>query len=152
MPACQLTAEVEVKILNHVGQGAQLIDAAREAGVAAASVRRWMKLGREGTKPYAAFAEKVRVAEAMPRVRAEQALDEAIQRGEWRAALKRLERLDKQAHAESNIDRQHEELLQVVEDELGEEALKKVLRAYVERSGSEETGGARTSLRLVAAE
>ena len=152
MPACQLTAETEVKILNHVAQGAQLIDAAREAGVGAGTVRRWMKLGREGTAPYAEFAEKVRYSEAMPRVRAEVAIDEAILGGTVNAAFKRLERLDKQAHAESNVDRQHEELLQVIEDVLGEEALKKVLRAYVERSGSEETGGARASIRLVASQ
>lgn len=151
MPACQLTAQTEVKILNHVAQGVRLIDAAREVGVAAATIRRWMKLGREGTKPYAEFAEKVYISEAMPRVRAEQAIDEAIQGGNVNAAFKRLHRLDDQSHAEANVDRQHEELLQVIEDVLGEEALKKVLRAYVERSGSEETRESGAALRLVAA-
>ena len=32
MPACQLTAETEVKILNHVAAGSKLVDAARDGG------------------------------------------------------------------------------------------------------------------------
>jgi len=151
MPIRKLTAEVEVKILNHVAAGSKLIDAARDAGVTAGTARNWVKWGEEGKAPYAAFADRLRAAEAAPRNKAMQAWIAAVD-NDWRAAVKFIEHSDKELHAQSSVDRQHEELLWVIEKELGEEALKKVLRAYVERTSSAETGGARTSLRLVAAE
>jgi len=151
MPACQLTAETEVKILNHVAAGSKLVDAARDAGVSGGTVRNWMKWGEGGKKPYADFADKVRVAEAMPRNKAMQAWSDAIHR-DWRAAKAFIEYLDKQQHSPANIARQLEEILQVVEDVLGEDEAKKVLRVLIERSSDAETPGVGASLRLVAAE
>lgn len=149
MPACKLTPEVEVKILNHVAAGSRLVDAARDAGVTAGTARNWVALGKEGKSPYAAFVEKLRIAEAQPRNRAMQAWLSAVDE-DWRAAKAFVERSDKEVFAQNQVEREHEELLSVIEEVLGKDALRKVLRAYVERSGGETPGAAGASLRLVA--
>lgn len=151
MPACQLTAETEVKILNHVGSGSKLVDAARDAGVAAGTVRLWIKHGEAGKKPYAEFVTKLRIAEAMPRNAAMRAWNDAIHR-DWRAAKAFIEYLDKQQHSPANVARQLEDILQVVEDVLGEDESKKVLRALVERDSREETVRVGPAVRLVASQ
>lgn len=149
MPACKLTPEVEVSILNHVGSGSKLVDAARESGIIAETARNWVKWGEAGREPYAAFVHKLRIAQAMPRNKAMESWNAAM-RDDWRAAKAFIEYLDKQQNSPANIARQLEEILQVVEDVLGDDEAKKVLRGLVERSGSEEAGKFGAALRLVA--
>lgn len=150
MATCKLTPEVEVKILNHVGAGSNLADAAREAGIGAETARNWVKWGAAGKKPYAEFAAKLSVAEAAPRTSAMKAWHNAMG-DDWRAAKAFIEYLDKKDSSPANIGRQIEDILQVVEDVLGKDAAKKVLRALIDGSGEEAADGARAAIRLVTA-
>lgn len=150
MPACKLTPEVEVEILNSVSAGNKLVDAAREAGIVAETARNWVRWGEAGKKPYDGFAQRLKVATAKPRVGAMKAWHKAME-GDWRAAKAFVEYLDKQAYSPANISRQLEDILQVVEDELGKNEAKRVLRAIVERCGGEETSQPGAALRLISA-
>lgn len=148
MGACQLNGAVELQILQNVSSGNKLADAAREAGVAGQTVRNWVKWGEAGKEPYAAFVKNLRVAEVKPRNKAMKAWQK--QMGEdWRAAKAFVEYLDKQQTSPESIARQVDEILGVVEDVLGQDAAKKVLRELVERSGGAEAGEPGGTLRLV---
>jgi hypothetical protein len=148
MPACKLTPKIEVDILNHVAAGSKLVDAARDAGVVAETVRNWVKWGEVGKKPYASFVENLRAAEAKPRTGAMAAWHGAMS-DDWRAAKAFIEYLDKRADSPANVGRQLEEILQVIEDVLGKPEAKKVLRAIVERSGGETPEEPGAAIRLV---
>lgn len=148
MPACKLTPEVEVDILNLVAAGNTLIHAGRAAGTTAATVKRWVELGKKGREPYASFVAKLDVAEAKAVTESVKAVQSAA-RSDWRAAKFHLEYLARRGASAQNVSAQLEEILQVVEDVLGAAEAKKVLRAIVDRSGEAETGSAGTALRLV---
>jgi len=148
MPACKLTPEVEVKILSHIAAGNKLVDAAREAGIAAETARNWVKWGNAGKKPYADFASKLKIAEATPRTSAMKHWHDAMG-DDWRAAKAFVEYLDKQDSSPANISRQLEDILQVIEDVLGKPEAKKVLRAIVERSSGEAVEEPGAPIRLV---
>lgn len=146
----KLTAEVEVHILESIAKGNKLVDAAREAGIVAETARNWVKWGDAGKKPYDGFAQRLKVAMAKPRVNAMKAWHRAMV-DDWRAAKAFVEYLDKQAASPANIARQLENILQVVEDELGKKEADRVMRVIVERFGGEETSQPGASLRLISA-
>jgi hypothetical protein len=152
MPACKLTPEAEVEILNLVAAGNTLNDAARASGVVAETARNWVKWGKAGRVPYAEFVEKLGMAKA----KAMTSFNAAIQTAaidDWRAAKFQIERIEKrQAQEHQDAGRYVEAILQIVEEELGKLEAKKVLRAIVERFGSEEVSGSGTPLRLVTGE
>ena len=56
---CKLTPEVEEPIIRGVERGYSLLDAAAVAGVHAATVREWRRLGKNGDPRYRAFYERV---------------------------------------------------------------------------------------------
>ncbi len=148
MPACKLTTEIEVKILNHVGVGSKLVDAAREAGISADTARNWVKWGRTGKKPYADFAAKLDIAEAAPRTSAMKAWHGAM--GEdWRAAKAFIEYLDKKDSSPANVGRELEKIMNTIENVLGKDDAKKVLRALIDGSGGETTEEPGAAIRLV---
>ena len=148
MPACKLTPEVEVDILNLVAAGNTLIHAGRAAGVTSGTTLNWVKWGRAGKKPYADFVMKLDAAEAKAVTESVKAIQVAG-KTDWRAAKAHLEYIHKRSVSPQSIVRQLEEILQVVEDVLGKDEAKKVLRAIVERSGSEEAAQPGATLRIV---
>lgn len=150
MAKCKLTPEAEVDILNLVGAGNTLSHAAKASGVSAEAAREWVSLGKDGKEPYASFVRRLEVAEAKAITGAVDAVREAA-KTEWRAAKFHLEYMEKRRASPATVAKQLEEILQVVEEVLGADEAKKVLRAIIERAGGEETGDARAALRLVTA-
>jgi len=148
MAYSKLTPEVEEVILNLVAAGNTLIHAARAAGVTSETARNWTKWGEEGREPYAQFMEKVDVAKAKAITDSVESVRHAA-RTDWRAAKFHLEYVQSRQNSPANIARQLEEILQVIEDVLGADEAKKVLRAIVERAGSEEASEPGAALRLV---
>jgi hypothetical protein len=148
MPACKLTPEVECEILNLVGAGNTLTHSARAAGIVAETASNWVKWGKAGREPYAAFAAKLDMAEAKAITDSVDSIRTAG-KTDWRAAKCHLEYLAKRRDSPQNISAQLEEILQVVEDVLGKSEAKKVLRAIIERSGGEEVSDPRAAIRLV---
>lgn len=150
MPACKLTAEVEVDILNLVSAGNTLVHSARAAGIVAETAKNWVKWGKMGRSPYAAFAAKLDVAEAKAITDSVNAIQGAA-KTDWRAAKFHLEYIERRHASPQNIARRLEEILQVIEDVLGKPEAKKVLRAIVERFGGEEASDPGAAIRLVTA-
>ena len=148
MPACKLTPEIEVDILNLVAAGNTLIHAARANGIVAATANNWVKWGRAGKKPYKDFAAKFDAAEAKSITDSVKALQGAG-KTDWRAAKAHLEYMHKRTASPQNIGRQLEEILQVIEDVLGKPNAKKVLLAIIERSGGEAPEKPGAAIRLV---
>ena len=148
MPACKLTPEVEVDILNLVAAGNTLIHSARASGVIAETARNWEKWGRAGRQPYKDFVMKLDAAEAKSITDSVNAIKSAGQT-DWRAAKAHLEYMQKRSYSPQNIGRQLEEILQVIEDVLGKSEAKKVLLAIVERSSGEAPEEPGAAIRLV---
>ena len=74
-----ITAEITAAVLAAVRVGAPLEVAAQAAGVSRSTFWDWMRKGDEGKKPYAAFSESVRRAEAEVHVVVVGAVRQAIQ-------------------------------------------------------------------------
>lgn len=152
MSGLQLNPEIETAILNNVRAGATIVEAARAAGVAGGTVRRWIKLGNKGQKPYREFVENLDRAEATPRVKALRCWDQAIEDGDWRAAEKKLRYQDERRDSPANIERHLEAIFEVLTEELGAEEARRVFGALIERDSGEAASGTRAALRLVAGE
>lgn len=149
MPACKLTPEVEVSILDLVADGNTLVHAARASDIVAETARNWVKWGEAGKKPYADFVKKLRIAEAKAISSSVSAFKRAGEK-DWRAAQKFLEYMEKRRSSEASVARHIEEILQAVEDELGKEAAARVMRVIVDRSSETETSEPGATVRLVA--
>jgi hypothetical protein len=59
------------RIVSYIRSGAYPHVAAGAEGISPSTFFRWMKLGKEGVKPYAKFWEKVTTAHSQKRVSAE---------------------------------------------------------------------------------
>ena len=152
MPACKLTPEAEVEILNLVAAGNTLNDAVRAVGVVSETARNWVKWGNAGREPYAEFVAKLGMAKAKAMTSYNAAINVATIT-DWRAAKFQIERIEKrQVQEHQDAGRYVEAILQIVEQELGKLEAKRVLRAIVERFGGQEVGGPGTPLRLVTGE
>ena len=151
MPACKLTPKIETAVLNNVAAGAPLYQAAREAGVTAQTVRRWVELGNKGEKPYQRFVESLDKAEASPRVKALRCWNQAIDDGDWKAAERKLRYMDERQDAPANLERHLEMIFDAMVEQLGADQAKKVFSAIVERDSLAAAGGTGATLRLLSA-
>jgi|GEM_PF-1168510 len=91
----KLTPEVEETILRHLRMGAFRKHAAEAAGISDFAFDDWMRRGDEGEKPFAAFVEKVRKAQAEDALRSQSIITRAQLGkidGDWKAAAWVLER------------------------------------------------------------
>ena len=150
MPGCKLTPHLEVEILNLVSDGCRVTTAAQKAGITSSTMRRWMKEGEAGKQPYADFLVKVEQAQASAIADSLQAIKNAGAR-DWRAAARHLEIVERQQQREMmSVQRQLEEILQIIEEEIGQDQAKRVLRAIVERFGGAASSEHGATLRLVA--
>lgn len=91
----RLTGEVQEAILKHLKAGAFKKQAAEAAGVSEDALTKWMQRGAAGEKPFVAFFEAVRKAQAEDAVRSHSVITAAQFRridGDWKAAAWNLER------------------------------------------------------------
>ena len=87
--------EITDTILQAVKIGATYKDAAEAAGVAFNTFNEWIKRGEEGHKPFNAFYESVRKAEAQARLNYLTTIAQAAAKGDWKAAEAYLKRRDR---------------------------------------------------------
>ena len=98
----KLTPAVHQKIIQALSLGNYRKDAAAFAGIDAATLRRWMALGRaEPEGPKGALYQEATQAQALAKVTALGCITKAMRNGEWRAAAWYLQRL----HPEQFSDR-----------------------------------------------
>ena len=87
--------EITDTILQALKIGATYKDAAEAAGVAFNTFNEWVKRGEEGHKPFNAFYESVRKAEAQARLNYLTTIAQAAAKGDWKAAEAYLKRRDR---------------------------------------------------------
>ena len=87
--------EITDTILQALKIGATYKDAAEAAGVAFNTFNEWIKRGEEGHKPFNAFYESVRKAEAQSRLNYLTTIAQAAAKGDWKAAEAYLKRRDR---------------------------------------------------------
>lgn len=87
----KLTDEVKRRLLEAIRAGTPVEVAAEYAGIARSTFYRWLALA-DTEERYRGFREEVRKAEAEAHVHAAAVIRKAIADGDWRAALKYLER------------------------------------------------------------
>jgi len=109
------------------------------------------KKGHGGQEPFASFLEDAEKKEAEPRAAAMKSWRKEA-KYDWRAAKALVEYTDKQKRTSpENAAAEIEEILEIVQLELGADAHEKVLRVIVDRGRSEATEGPGAALRLVGA-
>ena len=97
----KLTPEVHRKIIQALSLGNYRKDAAAFAGIDAATLRRWMALGRADPEgPNGALYQEAAQAQALAKVTALGCITKAIRDGDWRAAAWYLQRLHPEQFSE----------------------------------------------------
>ena len=88
----KLTPAVQERIVQAIRAGASAEVAAESAGIARSTFFAWLERGRAGERRFTAFAAEVKLARAAAEVHAVAVVRQAMNDGDWRAALAWLER------------------------------------------------------------
>lgn len=88
----KLTPETQEAICQRVTLGATIPAACKASGVSWNTAKDWLRRGREGKQPYAAFVEAIDEAKAKWEVASNLVITKAAKKGDWKAAAWALER------------------------------------------------------------
>ncbi|MGZ6372703.1 MAG: hypothetical protein ACXWL8_04835, partial [Candidatus Limnocylindria bacterium] len=88
----KLTPERRKAIIDMIGYGVFAETAARAAGISPSTYYLWLQRGNAGEAPFSEFSDAVRAREAAVEVEAVSVLKAAAEDGDWRAAMRFLER------------------------------------------------------------
>lgn len=134
--------EVHDTLVDAIRAGVTKTAACGEAGVTPSTFRRWLHLGLSGDPQYEAFARDVKAAEAWVERNMTTVIYNAAMGGDWRAAQLYLERRVKEwrPKSELSIEAELEQILDVLERELGAEEAERIFAALSSGAGPDETG------------
>jgi len=88
----KLTPELQTQIVAYITAGAYIETAAAAAGVVKNTLYDWLKRGKTGEEPFAAFSDAVERAMGQADMRDLAVIDKAAQANQWQAAAWKLER------------------------------------------------------------